>query len=86
MLTVLINALAYANVAFSDPAKRRQACRQMTKLIDLAIPEVKRKVRPPGEDLLTMRSYRGHATYLGTLTCCNGTRDFSLGGPDVKLM
>ena len=62
-----IPAFAYANMAFANPRMKLRARKQMETLIDLAIPVVVHKVRPPQRDLTQLTTYQNEATYLGTL-------------------
>jgi hypothetical protein len=62
-----IPAMAYANIAHKNKSQLPHAERQMRKLIDLLIPIVIEKVKPPGGDLLKLKTYKKQGTYLSTL-------------------
>lgn len=74
-------AIAYAQLALRDPAYRDHARRQMTKLLDLAIPAVVRRVKARKGRLQSMGSYGGHAVYLCQLGLALGLWR-AVGGDD----
>ena len=65
-------AMAYTNVALRDPNRAAKAVKRVSQLIDLVLPEVVRKVRPPGRKLENLKTFNKHATYLGQLNVVLG--------------
>ena len=72
LVPLLFPAFAYANTALLDPASKDPSITRMRQLIELAIPSVVRKVKPPDGKLERLESYARHATYLGTLNLALG--------------
>jgi hypothetical protein len=62
-----IPALAYTNLALSGKIKQEHAARQIRKLLDAVIPVVAEFVHAPDGDIMRMKSYSKHATFLSTL-------------------
>ncbi len=60
-------AIAWAGIVFRDPEQAPHAREQMRKLIDLAIPQATLMIKPPKNDLMKLKTYQRHATYLGML-------------------
>ena len=67
-----IPAMAYANLAFKNPAERDPVQKRMRILLDLVIPIVTARMNPPDKDLLNLTSYRRQGTYLATLNLALG--------------
>ena len=65
-------AIAYANLALSDPGRRKDALEHIPGLLAPAIASTVAKVKPPGGKLERLTSYRRHATYLGQLNMALG--------------
>jgi len=74
-------AIAYANLALSDPGRRKDALEHMPGLLAPAIANTIAKVKPPGGKLQRLKSYRNHATYLGQLNMALGYYRL-IGGDD----
>jgi len=73
LLPYTFPALAYANLALAEPGKyRRLALKRMPQLIDLAMPAVIRRVRPPDGDLTKLKRFNKQAVYLGQLNLALG--------------
>ncbi|MBS3821329.1 MAG: hypothetical protein KGY81_06165, partial [Phycisphaerae bacterium] len=73
LLPYVLPAMAYANLTIHDPQGRQDlALRRMPPLIDRAIIQTVRRVRPPHGDLVNLRTYRFHATHLGQLNMAIG--------------
>jgi hypothetical protein len=70
-------ALGYANLAFRDPKQQDHARRQMATLLDLALPQVAKEVQAPAGNLLQLKTYQKHATFLGTLNSALGNYELS---------
>ncbi|MCF6174652.1 MAG: hypothetical protein L3J71_02675 [Victivallaceae bacterium] len=62
-----IPALAYTNLALSGKIKQEHAARQIRKLLDAVIPIVAEFIHAPGGDIMQMKSYSRHGTFLSTL-------------------
>jgi len=71
---------AYTNLAVKDPDVQPKAAKRVAQLIDLAIPEVTRRVRPPGGKLENLKRFNKHATYLGQLNVALGCYRLIGGG------
>ena len=78
-------AVAYANLAYRDPRRAADARRRMAPLLAQAARQTAAKVHAPGGDLLRLRDYRKHATYLGTLCFALGHYRM-VGGDDPALL
>ncbi|MDP6543481.1 MAG: hypothetical protein QGH60_05775 [Phycisphaerae bacterium] len=74
-------AIAYANLALSDPGRRKDALDRIPDLLVSAIASTAAKVKPPGGKLERLKSYRNHATYLGQLNMALGYYRL-IGGDD----
>jgi len=74
-------AIAWANLALSDPDRRKDALEHMPGLLDPAIASTAARVKPPGGKLHRLKSYRNHATYLGQLNLALGYYRL-IGGDD----
>ncbi|KKM23285.1 hypothetical protein LCGC14_1616740 [marine sediment metagenome] len=77
----VLPAIAYANLALGDPKRKDLALKRMGQCIDLAIPGVLRRVRPPGGKLEKLRAFNKNATYLGQLNLALGYYRL-IGGDD----
>ncbi|MBW1809277.1 MAG: hypothetical protein JRJ87_13865 [Deltaproteobacteria bacterium] len=65
-------AMAYSNLALAGATDRQHAREQIATLIDLALPAVIRRLRPPENKLEKLESYGRQATYLGQLNLALG--------------
>lgn len=65
-------AIARANLALSDPGRRKKALEHMPGLLDPAVASTVARVKPPEGKLQRLKSYRNHATYLGQLNLALG--------------
>jgi hypothetical protein len=74
-------AYAYTNLALAGKVDRTTAQARVAALIDLALPHVVAKVRPPQGKLENLRTYGNHATYLGQLNTALGCYRL-IGGDD----
>ena len=68
----VLPVFAYTNLAIKDPNTRSKAVVRTARLIDLVLPAVVRKVRPPGRKLEKLKRFNKHATYLGQLNVALG--------------
>ena len=73
LLPYTFPAMAYANLAVGAPGEYQGLARKrVAQLIDLALPGVVRRVRPPGGDLARLREFNKQAVYLGNLNLVLG--------------
>ncbi len=77
----VLPAMAQANLAVADPKHRPAGRKRIAQCIDLAIPSVVRRVRPPGGKLQDLRAFGDQATYLGQLNLALGCYRL-VGGDD----
>lgn len=81
ILPYTLPAIAYANLAISDPRRRTESLKRMSGLLDSAVASTIAKVKPPGGKLDRLTSYKKHATYLGQLNMALGYYRL-IGGDD----
>lgn len=67
-----IPAMAYANLAFKNPAEKASSQKQMRKLLDILIAIVTQELNPPDKDLTKLTHYKKQGTYLSTLNIALG--------------
>jgi hypothetical protein len=74
-------AYAYTNLALQGKIDRPTAQARVAAMIDLALPHVIKRVRPPQGKLENLKDYARHATYLGQFNTALGCYRL-IGGDD----
>ena len=74
-------AMAYSNLALAGTTDRQHARQQIAILIDLALPAVIKRLKPPQNKLEKLESYKRQATYLGQINLALGCYRL-VGGDD----
>lgn len=72
LFSYIYPAMAYVNLALQNPKRKAHCVRQAQKLIDLAIPSVRKRFRLPDGKLENISNYQNHAVYLGQLNLALG--------------
>jgi hypothetical protein len=75
----ILPALGYANLGFSGQLPRDAAVNRMRWMIDLSLPVIADFVQAPERDLLRLKTYARHGTFLSTLNLALATHE-RLGG------
>ncbi|MEM7180543.1 MAG: hypothetical protein AAF518_06500 [Spirochaetota bacterium] len=75
-------AMAYTNLALAGTIDRQHARKKIAALIQMILPAVRRRLKPPENKLKNLESYSKHATYLGQLNLVLGC--YQLVGGDKR--